>query len=102
MLTIKMPNTVKPLFDTNDTKILTEEFAISEDEKDPLRKLRDEFIIPTKNDLKNTHYGPAAQCKESNGVSAGSEPSIYLCGNSLGLQPRRTRFTIRFSMYTVL
>src|SRR4051812_3613118 len=44
----------------------TPEFAQSLDNQDPLKHLRDEFIIPQ-------HEGKDA---------------IYLCGNSLGLQPR--------------
>ena len=45
------------------------EFARSMDEKDPLRKFRNEFLFP-----------------QHNGKDA-----IYLCGNSLGLQPKKTR-----------
>lgn len=45
------------------------EFARLMDEKDPLRKFRNEFLFPQ-------HEGKDA---------------IYLCGNSLGLQPKKTR-----------
>ncbi|MBL7851167.1 MAG: kynureninase [Cyclobacteriaceae bacterium] len=44
-------------------------FARRLDQKDPLKKYRKEFHIPVVN----------------------GKPSIYLCGNSLGLEPRRTR-----------
>lgn len=44
-------------------------FARLLDQQDPLKKYRKEFFIP-----------------EVNG-----KPSIYLCGNSLGLEPRRTK-----------
>ena len=47
----------------------TIEFARSMDEKDPLRKFRNEFLFPQ-------HDGKDA---------------IYFCGNSLGLQPKATR-----------
>ncbi len=50
-----------------------EAFARSLDEADPLRRFREQFCIP----------------KQPNG-----EPVIYLCGNSLGLQPRQTRTII--------
>ncbi len=44
-------------------------YARDLDRKDPLRKFRKEFLIPRVN----------------------GKPSIYLCGNSLGLEPRSTR-----------
>lgn len=53
------------------------------DAADPLSRFRAEFYIPTLADLKRTTLAPA-----SNELS--SKPSTYLCGNSLGLQPKRT------------
>ena len=50
----------------------TPEFAQSLDEQDALKHLRDEFIIPQHN----------------------GEDAIYLCGNSLGLQPRGAKALI--------
>ncbi|SHF53223.1 Kynureninase [Microbulbifer donghaiensis] len=47
-----------------------QEFARKLDREDPLARFRDEFSIPTQ---------------------ANGSPEIYLCGNSLGLQPRRAR-----------
>ncbi|RAJ35408.1 kynureninase [Pedobacter cryoconitis] len=44
-------------------------FAKTMDEQDPLRKFRDEFLFPQQN----------------------GKPFIYLCGNSLGLQPKSAR-----------
>ena len=44
-------------------------FARQMDQQDPLRKLRDEFLFPQQN----------------------GKPFIYLCGNSLGLQPKTAR-----------
>lgn len=57
--------------------------AESLDKGDPLQHLRREFLVPTKADLK----------RETLARSAGEslEEAIYLCGNSLGLQPCRTR-----------
>ncbi|PZD79665.1 kynureninase [Mesonia sp. K7] len=46
------------------------EFAQKQDQNDPLGKFREQFLIPT----------------DKNG-----NPHIYLCGNSLGLQPKKTR-----------
>jgi kynureninase len=78
-----------------DSELLSEQAARKEDERDPLSRLRDQFIIPSKADLSHKRYGPAPQ-PTSDGSNpdarpGGSEDSIYLCGNSLGLQPRRTR-----------
>ena len=49
------------------------DFALSMDENDPLRNYRERFFIP----------------KTTSG-----EESIYLCGNSLGLQPKSVRESI--------
>jgi len=48
----------------------TEEFALELDAKDELRSYRNEFYIPL----------------QKNG-----EEHVYMCGNSLGLQPKRTK-----------
>lgn len=48
----------------------TLEFAKKMDEEDNLRKYKDEFFIPKKADGNNT---------------------VYLCGNSLGLQPKKVK-----------
>ena len=45
------------------------DFATRKDREDPLNKYRSEFLIPTNNK---------------------GEELIYLCGNSLGLQPKKT------------
>jgi kynureninase len=59
-------------------------YAEAVDEQDPLRHLRSEFIIPSTNDLKRSTLS-------SSDEKYASPPSTYLCGNSLGLQPRRTK-----------
>ncbi|KAH6616377.1 pyridoxal phosphate-dependent transferase [Boeremia exigua] len=75
-----------------DAELCSEAFARQEDNKDELSKLRKEFVIPTKGDLKNKKYG---FCKAGEGAKTvaqdDNEEAIYFCGNSLGLQPRRTR-----------
>lgn len=87
-----MPYSQNPYLGISDSELLSEEFARAQDEKDPLSKLRSEFIIPSKADLNNKRYGPAtATDSDGKSHSNDSEESIYLCGNSLGLQPRRTR-----------
>ncbi|KAH8691197.1 kynureninase [Talaromyces proteolyticus] len=54
------------------------------DEKDSLKNFRDEFIIPSKKDLSRKTL--------ANTEDDQSDPRcIYLCGNSLGLQPRNIR-----------
>ncbi|KAL9597349.1 MAG: hypothetical protein Q9219_005215 [cf. Caloplaca sp. 3 TL-2023] len=56
------------------------------DQLDSLQHLRREFIIPTKDDLTR---GTLMKEKDSANHDL-EEACIYLCGNSLGLQPRRT------------
>ena len=60
------------------------EYAERLDREDQLKNLRSEFIIPTKGDLK------AKSLAENSTDDTSREPCIYLCGNSLGLQPKRT------------
>jgi kynureninase len=90
-----MPKYPNPYRETVDAELWSEGFATKEDEKDALSQLRNEFIIPTKGDLRNKRYGPlqkpTAQLKDDARRDEEDEESIYLCGNSLGLQPRRTR-----------
>ena len=53
------------------------------DEKDELAEFRGKFHIPPKRS--------AVPKEEAASMANGDEPSIYLCGNSLGLQPKATR-----------
>ncbi|CAF9919034.1 MAG: Kynureninase (L-kynurenine hydrolase) [Heterodermia speciosa] len=59
------------------------EHAQALDFEDPLKDIREQFIIPTKTDLLGKQAIDAS--KEDS-----SRPCIYFCGNSLGLQPQRT------------
>ncbi|KAK3060080.1 hypothetical protein LTS18_009398, partial [Coniosporium uncinatum] len=68
-------------------KKLTQQDAERQDAEDPLRHLRDEFRIPTRADLKKKRIR-GSDSSEQTGEPA--EPCTYLCGNSLGLQPKRT------------
>lgn len=54
-------------------------YAQSQDQKDPLRHLRSEYIIPSKANLK-------ARRLAKPGLS--NDEGVYFCGNSLGLQPK--------------
>ncbi len=63
------------------------DYVESLDSQDPLRHMSREFLIPSKAALRAKTFGQIV----ADGVSENSsppEPSIYLCGNSLGLQPR--------------
>ena len=61
------------------------DYAIHQNEKDPLREFRDEFVFPTKADLARKAVQPSVMEVED------TTPCTYLCGNSLGLQPRLAR-----------
>lgn len=65
--------------------IATKEYAKQRDKKDPLHRFREYFIIPSKSDLARKTTRPSHSEKDE------SEPSTYLCGNSLGLQPKLTQ-----------
>ncbi|KAH9934629.1 kynureninase [Fomitopsis serialis] len=49
--------------------------------EDPLRVFRDEFVIPTNAQMKATAVAPELE----------NEPCTYLCGNSLGVLPKRSK-----------
>ncbi|KAI0798075.1 kynureninase [Abortiporus biennis] len=59
---------------------MTKSFKISPNEDD-LSKFRDEFYIPTNKSMKASQVSSERE----------NEPSTYLCGNSLGLLPKRSR-----------
>ncbi|KAH7045177.1 pyridoxal phosphate-dependent transferase [Macrophomina phaseolina] len=97
-----MAQNTPPELRLDDPKSFTKEFAEALDAQDPLRKLREEFIIPTRAGLKRKRLGTDAGAVEVpetiNAVLPENDltyPSTYLCGNSLGLQPRRTQDYIR-------
>ncbi|KAI2787559.1 Kynureninase 1 [Penicillium oxalicum] len=75
-----------PLEYQDDIRANSREYAEALDQQDPLRNFRSEFIIPSKKDLK---------CKTLNEGQSNENDAdpkcIYLCGNSLGVQPRSTR-----------
>jgi kynureninase len=61
------------------------EYAAALDEKDALKQFRDEFIIPSKKDLARKTLATDLENDQSD------PRCLYLCGNSLGLQPRNLR-----------
>ncbi|KAJ5093334.1 Kynureninase 2 [Penicillium angulare] len=72
-------NGVKVTKPTFPAEAATKEYAASLDAQDPLRELRDQFIIPSKANLASKKLAKPGLSKES---------SIYFCGNSLGIQPK--------------
>ncbi|KAF3062073.1 Kynureninase 1 [Daldinia childiae] len=85
----------------------TAEFARELDSQDPIRHLRDEFILPTKASLKkkaldgtlpdgsklngiNGHANGTSAASSTDDANV-SSTGIYFCGNSLGPQPKALR-----------
>ncbi|SMR57160.1 unnamed protein product [Zymoseptoria tritici ST99CH_1E4] len=66
--------------------INTLEFAQSLDSNKDLPSFRNEFIIPTKAQLKRKTLRDDAQTAAA--ASGPEDEAIYFCGNSLGLQPK--------------
>ncbi|KAK8856575.1 kynureninase 1 [Apiospora arundinis] len=63
------------------------------DKDDHLHSLRDEFVIPSKADIKRQTL--ATQGSQGEASQEDHVPCTYLCGNSLGLQPKRTSTRIK-------
>ncbi|KAL4783393.1 pyridoxal phosphate-dependent transferase [Aspergillus varians] len=84
-----------PLPYKDDIRAFTREYAASLDAQDPLRQFREEFIIPSAKDLKRKTIDPSQASDDSS-----DSRCIYLCGNSLGLQPRNTRKYIEYYLRT--
>ncbi|KNG86873.1 putative kynureninase [Aspergillus nomiae NRRL 13137] len=68
----------KPVFPENAG---SKEYAASLDAADPLASFREKFIIPSKANVNSKKLAKP-------GLS--SDPCIYFCGNSLGIQPKAT------------
>lgn len=76
---------------TDTVYALSRTYAEALDASDPLQSLRSEFHIPTLADLASEEPPPPADPNQP--VLTTPSPSqlcIYFCGNSLGLQPKRT------------
>ncbi|KAG9245308.1 kynureninase [Calycina marina] len=74
--------------------VFSMEHAAALDAACPLRHLREQFLIPTKADLTTTAF---LELEAERQQSDDESSSIYLCGNSLGLQPRLT--SVRLQQY---
>ncbi|EED20516.1 kynureninase [Talaromyces stipitatus ATCC 10500] len=74
-----------PLPHNDDIRAYKREYAEALDEQDPLKSYRDQFIIPSKKDLLRKRLSDIEGDDESD------PRCIYLCGNSLGLQPKNLR-----------
>ncbi len=73
--------------------------ARSLDRQDELRRFREQFIIPSQAQI----HGRSLVIRDNAAaatVDAASRPCVYLCGNSLGLQPRRTAERIQQHLLT--
>ncbi|KAH8424514.1 kynureninase [Aspergillus melleus] len=84
-----------PLPYKDDIRAFTKEYAESLDARDPLHHFRNEFIIPSKSDLKRNTLAVDEPLDD-----AADSRCIYLCGNSLGVQPRNTRKYIEHYLRT--
>jgi len=83
-----LPRTMATNLENSECRpALTEEYAQQQDVNDA--SLRHEFNIPTRGDLKRKRIRgqQSSHPDDPNDLL----PSTYLCGNSLGLQPKRTR-----------
>ncbi|KAF2153964.1 putative kynureninase [Myriangium duriaei CBS 260.36] len=73
--------------------VFNDDYAEQQDSIDPLRELRSHFHIPTRGQLKRTALESLGQPLTHSDI----EPSTYLCGNSLGLQPKLvTKYTAAY------
>ncbi|GFR81651.1 kynureninase [Elysia marginata] len=72
---------LQTISDESGLKLTDENFAKLMDERDPLKHLRDEFHYPTMGQI--LHTDPK--------LVSPDEDSIYLCGNSLGLCPKKAK-----------
>jgi kynureninase len=68
---------------SQDIDIYSRSYAESQDAIDPLSHFRQEFHIPSLTDLQRPTIAPQPN-------EPPSKKGVYLCGNSLGLQPKRT------------
>ncbi|KAK2767128.1 l-kynurenine hydrolase 2 [Colletotrichum kahawae] len=93
------------------TNANTAEYAQQLDAQDKLRHLRDEFIIPTKGSLKKKELNGTFPNKQAvnghangvNGTSSSNDddtPSVYFCGNSLGVPPKAVKEYVNAQLET--
>jgi len=68
----------------DQAELYSHSYAASQDDQDPLKAFREHFVIPSKADLARTTISGTSEVEDG-------QPSTYLCGNSLGVQPTLTR-----------
>ncbi|RMJ16162.1 Kynureninase 2 [Fusarium kuroshium] len=68
---------------SDQSRLFGRDLAVQLDRDDVLRHLRDEFNIPSKADVARSTLPPDT-------TTDANDKAIYLVGNSLGLQPKRT------------
>ncbi|CAK7270974.1 putative secondary metabolism biosynthetic enzyme [Sporothrix epigloea] len=73
-------------------------YAAELDAKDPVRHLRNEFIIPTRQMINRKSLGPLPSTVDAQ--DAQPEHALYFCGNSLGLQPTTVGEYVRAQLAT--
>ena len=97
--------------DKRSPHVLGREYAVSLDAQDPLHHIREDFYIPSKGQLKAKDLSEAGKRRclvpsnysrlklkrktQTESKSHDGSPSIYLCGNSLGLQTKITSTRIQ-------
>ncbi|KAL3425595.1 kynureninase [Phlyctema vagabunda] len=69
--------------------------AATLDRQDALRHMRDHFLIPSKAHLTATSLSQLESREATSTSSSSPDEAVYLCGNSLGLQPRITSTRIQ-------
>ncbi|KAI9732232.1 MAG: Kynureninase (L-kynurenine hydrolase) [Claussenomyces sp. TS43310] len=78
------------LEDSEQDHLFTRDYAVLQDSQDPLQHLRREFFIPTRASLKSKTLGQSGKSTIWVSSEGSDELCTYLCGNSLGLQPKKT------------
>ncbi|KAF8865975.1 kynureninase [Acephala macrosclerotiorum] len=79
--------------DAQSQHVYSRDYALALDAQDPLHDIRKEFLIPSKAQLRATSLSEA----ETHDSLSHDDSAIYLCGNSLGVQPRIT--SVRMQQY---
>lgn len=69
-------------------------YAQALDAQDPVRALRDEFIVPSKAMIRRTALDALPATPDGDGAA------LYFCGNSLGLQPKAVDRYVRAQLAT--